>query len=71
MIVRSLSTVFNVILVYIYFGEKTSMRAIACCAVITIGFLIGIQQENGESYYKFDLIYYFNFLKFIVFYKFR
>ncbi len=51
MIVRSLSTVFNVILVYLYFGEKTSLRAIICCAVIMIGFLIGIQQENGQSIY--------------------
>lgn len=46
MIVRSLSTVFNVILVYIYFGDRTSMRAIGCCAIITVGFILGIQQEQ-------------------------
>ncbi len=57
MIVRSLSTVFNVILIYIYFGEKTSPRAIACCALITIGFLIGIQQENGKSNNYFHIYF--------------
>ena len=37
------------ILVYIYFGEVTSRRALFCCAVITSGFLLGIQQESAQD----------------------
>lgn len=37
------------ILVYLYFGEKTSIRAMGCCGVITVGFLLGVQEENSMS----------------------
>ncbi|RNA39546.1 GDP-fucose transporter 1-like [Brachionus plicatilis] len=47
MVVRSLTTVFNVILTYIFFGEKTSHKALGCCAIIITGFLMGIDQEKG------------------------
>ncbi|XP_066980732.1 GDP-fucose transporter 1 isoform X2 [Macrobrachium rosenbergii] len=43
---RSLTTVFNVIFTYILLGQKTSMPAIACCAVIIGGFFLGVDQEN-------------------------
>lgn len=32
---------------YIFFGEKTSMRALVCCGIIILGFILGIDQENG------------------------
>lgn len=32
---------------FIFFGEKTSMRALACCGIIILGFILGIDQENG------------------------
>ena len=47
MVVRSLTTVFNVMLTYVFFGEKTSMKALACCSMIIVGFLLGIDQEKG------------------------
>lgn len=32
---------------YIFFGEKTSNKALGCCGIIIAGFLLGIDQENG------------------------
>lgn len=52
MIVKSLATFFNVILVYLYFNEKTSLRASLCCLVIIVGFLTGINTENQLSNLK-------------------
>ncbi|XP_045599714.2 GDP-fucose transporter 1 [Procambarus clarkii] len=43
---RSLSTIFNVIFTYLILGQKTSMSAILCCAVIIGGFWLGVDQEN-------------------------
>nr|CAG4650243.1 EOG090X081X [Sida crystallina] len=43
---RSLTTVFNVAMTWIILGEKTSKSAIACCAVIVAGFLLGVDQEG-------------------------
>ena len=63
MVVRSLSTVFNVILVYIYFGERTSVKALACCGIITIGFFMGVQQEKGDGNILKFKIKYFKFKK--------
>ena len=45
---RSLTTVFNVATTYFILGEKTSIRAIACCVVIIVGFWLGVDQE-GET----------------------
>jgi solute carrier family 35 (GDP-fucose transporter), member C1 len=57
MIAKSLATFFNLVLVYVYFGEKTSIRAISCCVIITIGFCLGINQEKiSNSKY---LIYFY------------
>ncbi|XP_076328610.1 GDP-fucose transporter nac isoform X2 [Tachypleus tridentatus] len=43
---RSLTTVFNVVLTYFLLQQKTSMKAVTCCAVIIIGFLLGVDQEG-------------------------
>jgi len=45
---RSLTTVFNVITTYFLLGERTSLKAIVCCAIIIVGFWLGVDQE-GES----------------------
>lgn len=47
MVVRSLTTVFNVLLTYWFFGVKTSAKALGCCGIIICGFLLGIDQEKG------------------------
>lgn len=49
MIVKSLATFFNVVLVYLYFNERTSPRAMLGCSIIIIGFLMGIKTENQLS----------------------
>lgn len=46
---RSLTTVFNVFFTYIILGQKTSMRAILCCALIILGFWLGVDQENNSG----------------------
>lgn len=43
---RSLTTVFNVGTTYFFLGEKTSLKAVVCCAVIIIGFWLGVDQEG-------------------------
>uniref|UniRef100_A0A182MRR5 Sugar phosphate transporter domain-containing protein n=1 Tax=Anopheles culicifacies TaxID=139723 RepID=A0A182MRR5_9DIPT len=43
---RSLTTVFNVLLTYALLGQKTSTKAILCCALIVVGFWIGVDQES-------------------------
>ncbi len=46
---RSLSTVFNVTLSYVILGNKTSFKAIVCCAVIICGFWLGVDQESQDG----------------------
>lgn len=58
MVVRSLTTVFNVILTYIFFGERTSQKALGCCAVIILGFLMGIDQEKGLGSLSISGVFY-------------
>jgi len=58
MVVRSLSTVFNVILTYLFFGEKTSQKALGCCGIIIAGFLLGIDQEKGLGGVTFLGVFY-------------
>ena len=41
---RSLTTVFNVLLTYFILGQRTSLAAVACCAVILAGFYLGVDQ---------------------------
>lgn len=43
---RSLTTIFNVILSYIFLREKQSYQSIFCCFVIIAGFLLGVDQES-------------------------
>ncbi|XP_046840257.1 GDP-fucose transporter 1-like isoform X2 [Xenia sp. Carnegie-2017] len=51
---RSLTTVFNVLFTFLVLGVKTSCKAIACCAVIISGFVLGVNQEgsSGELSYS-------------------
>lgn len=46
---RSLTTVFNVLLTFFILGQRTSMSAIACCAVIVGGFYLGVDQEDASG----------------------
>lgn len=46
---RSLTTVFNVLLTFFILGQKTSMSAVACCAVIVGGFYLGVDQEDASG----------------------
>ena len=43
---RSLTTVFNVVCVYVILGQTTSFKAIICCLVIIGGFFLGVDQED-------------------------
>lgn len=43
---RSLSTVFNVLLSYLFLKQTTSMQAIVCCGIILGGFWLGVDQEG-------------------------
>ncbi|XP_045119268.1 GDP-fucose transporter 1-like isoform X2 [Portunus trituberculatus] len=43
---RSLTTVFNVIFTYFILGQRTSLPALASCAVIVAGFWLGVDQES-------------------------
>ena len=45
-IVRSLTTVFNVLLTWLVLKTKVSSITCTCCLVIVVGFLLGIDQEN-------------------------
>jgi GDP-fucose transporter C1 len=44
-VARGLTTVFNVVLSYIFLGELTSRRALGCCAMIIFGFYVGVENE--------------------------
>jgi len=46
---RSLTTVFNVLLTYLILGERTSLSAISCCALIVGGFYLGVDQEEASG----------------------
>lgn len=43
---RSLTTIFNVILSYIFLRDKQSVQSILCCMIIIGGFLLGVDQES-------------------------
>jgi len=43
---RSLTTVFNVVLVYLILKQTTSRDAVVCCGVIVAGFFLGVDQEG-------------------------
>lgn len=43
---RSLTTIFNVLLSYIFLKERQSVQSILCCFVIISGFYLGVDQES-------------------------
>lgn len=43
---RSLTTIFNVVLAYIFLRERQSVQSILCCGVIVGGFWLGVEQES-------------------------
>ena len=43
---RSLTTVFNVVLSYIILTQTVSMAVLGCCAVIVLGFWLGVKEED-------------------------
>lgn len=43
---RSLTTVFNVIFTYFLMNQPVSRGPLACCGLIIIGFILGIDQES-------------------------
>jgi solute carrier family 35 (GDP-fucose transporter), member C1 len=43
---RSLTTIFNVVLSYIFLKERQSFMSIICCVVIISGFFLGVDQES-------------------------
>ncbi|CAF4026023.1 unnamed protein product, partial [Rotaria magnacalcarata] len=47
MVGRSLTTVANVAFTYLMLGQRTSVKALGCCALIVAGFFLGIDQENA------------------------
>lgn len=69
---RSLTTVFNVMLSYALLGQTSSLRCIACCAIIVGGFWLGVDQESVAGIYHnfsitrcisifFNSIFFFHF----------
>eukprot|EP00177_Eucheuma_denticulatum_P006023 GFKZ01010992.1.p1 GENE.GFKZ01010992.1~~GFKZ01010992.1.p1 ORF type:complete len:348 (-),score=45.05 GFKZ01010992.1:275-1318(-) len=44
-VARSLTIVFNVIFDFVVLGQRTSLPAMLCCALVVSGFLVGNQQE--------------------------
>lgn len=44
-VARGLTTVFNVALSFLILGERTSMQALICCALIISGFCVGVENE--------------------------
>ena len=40
---------FNVLMTFFLLGQKTSLSAIVCCAVIVIGFYLGVDQEDASG----------------------
>ncbi|KAL3851689.1 hypothetical protein ACJMK2_015416 [Sinanodonta woodiana] len=43
---RSLTTVFNVVFTYVMLKQMTTWKALLCCGVIVMGFLLGVDQEG-------------------------
>lgn len=43
---RSLTTVFNVLFSYILLKQGSSLKCLLCCAIIVVGFWLGVDQES-------------------------
>ncbi len=66
---RSLTTIWNVALTYLMLGQKTSPRALACCLVLVLGFILGVDQEvSPTNLPPIPLIYVINIYIYIYFY---
>ena len=65
---RSLTTVFNVIMSYILLGQKTSIRAMVCCAIIILGFYLGVDEEGSAGKTDFRS-YIINVKLFLIYYQ--
>lgn len=48
-VARSLTIIFNVVFDFVILGQRTSLSAIFCCALVVSGFLLGNQQEMRWS----------------------
>ena len=46
---RSLTTVFNVIFVFLILHQRTSTKVILSCLIMIAGFLLGVHQENRDE----------------------
>lgn len=46
---RSLTTVFNVIFVFLILHQRTSLNVILSCLIMISGFLLGVDQENRDE----------------------
>ncbi|EGD81696.1 GDP-fucose transporter 1 [Salpingoeca rosetta] len=46
---RSLTTLFNIVLSYVMLHQSTSVRALGMCAIIVMGFFLGVDQEGDEG----------------------
>lgn len=46
---RSLTTVFNVIFVFLILHQRTSLNVILSCLIMIFGFLLGVDQENRDK----------------------
>ncbi|CAM4952195.1 unnamed protein product [Rotaria socialis] len=51
MVGRSLTTVANVVFTYLMLGQRTTVKALGCCALIVAGFFLGIDQENALAFW--------------------
>lgn len=49
---------------FIFFGEKTSAKALGCCGIIILGFILGIDQENGLG--NGELVYLVVFISYLI-----
>ena len=45
---------FFKLLTYLFFFEKTSVKALGCCGLIILGFILGIDQEKGLGTLSFS-----------------
>ena len=50
---RSLTTIFNVLLSYLFLKERQSVQSILCCLVIIGGFFLGVDQESLTETFSF------------------
>lgn len=50
---RSLTTVFNVIFMFLILKQSTSFKVIIACLIMTSGFLLGVDQENDTGHLNY------------------